>query len=262
MGRGYIRSLQDQQDQDRGVAGGPTIAEYVSTFSNLPGLRGLWYPGSMDQTGAVYDQSGQGRTLTYNGNPIASYHATQLVPRIFLDGTGDYFSRADEAGLDVLGTETYNSSAYRGLTLGGWFLPTNVTGARTFMSKWTAAGNLRSWLLAMNGTTISAYVSSNGTAVTQIDSTVAATISKAHFVCLRYSSFFTELAVFVNGTKTFMSTAPASIFNTSAALQIGATNVGTELFIGNWHMSFMCAIVLNDQHLKTLFTRTRLFFGV
>ncbi|NJO31403.1 MAG: hypothetical protein HC874_30490 [Richelia sp. SL_2_1] len=68
-------------------------------------------------TGNVYDLSGQGRTLTYNGNPTFNY--TGLVPYVSLDGTGDFLSRADETDLDILGTETIYNSAVRGLTLGG-----------------------------------------------------------------------------------------------------------------------------------------------
>ena len=40
-----------------------------STFLSLPGLRGLWSMSAIQSNGDAFDQSGNGRLLTYNGNP-------------------------------------------------------------------------------------------------------------------------------------------------------------------------------------------------
>ena len=75
----------------------------VSRYQTLPGLFGVWPFSSVQRsTGNVADFGGQQRTWTYNGNPTFNLY-NNLVPYAELDGTGDFFSRADETDLDILG---------------------------------------------------------------------------------------------------------------------------------------------------------------
>lgn len=244
---------------------GPTLGEFYSQFLGLPGLRGLWYPGSQDQTGAIYDQAAQGRTLTYNGNPTLALY-NDLVPYEDYDGTGDYHSRADEAGLDITGTETTIASAQRGLTLGGWFWADSFSGGPGLLSKFAfTAGNQRAYMLSMaTGGELVLTISSDGTAANQqtVTSSNVVTTGGWFFAVGRFTPS-TEMAVWLNGTKTVFTTAvKASLFNSSAALQLGALDAGTRLLDGRCALAFLTATVWPDTLIDYLFARSRPLFGI
>lgn len=242
----------------------PTLAELYAPFGGLLGLRGLWYPGSVDSTGALYDQSGQGRTLTYNGNPTLNLH-NSFIPYWDYDGTGDYHSRADESGLDVLGTEANIASGYKGLTVGGWFWIDSFGGGdRGLVSKYTATGNQRSYLLYTNNGTpdARAIVSVDGTAATQVNHGTVLTTGAWHFIWMRFRPS-TSLTISVDGVNVQSSTSiPAAIFGSTAGFNLGAFNAGTSNQTGRNAITFLCASALLDAQLSHLFERTRRFFGV
>lgn len=258
------RQLENAVDRDRGVAGGPTLGEFYGSYFGLAGLRGLWLPGSADNTGAVYDRSGQGRTLTYNGNPTIGVH-NNLVPYYDYDGTGDFHSRADEAGLDILGTETYIATALRGLTLGGWFYWSSAVkaGDNGLVSKYLSAGNQKSYVLYTNGGDSEArmIVSVDGITGTEVDSTIVLTTGKWYFIWGRFVPS-TSLAVSVNNNANInTSTIPASIFNSTAAFNIAGFGGGS---VNNCRcaLAFLCASALSDELLTYLWYRGRVLFGV
>jgi len=186
--REVVKELTDIERQVDMMARPEISSDLISPFMALPGLRGFWPTSSFNETGNAYDLSGQGRTLTYNGNPMYNYDG--LVPYIDLDGTGDYLSRADEAGLDILGTETYVAAAARGLTTGGWFYFNNALGATEGMiAKWNSSlGNHRSYMLrrqAADGTIIF-RVSDNGVGSRAAQSTASPTATQWFFVVGRF----------------------------------------------------------------------------
>lgn len=236
-----------------------------SNFLSLPGLRGLWLPGNVDNTGNVFDVSGQGRTLTYTGNPTIKMY-NFVVPYYVLDGTGDYFSRADEAGLDVLGSESYMATAYRGLTLGGWFRWSGVSvaaGDTGLVTKYNATGNQRSYALYTNGTDSEArfIISTDGTATKEVDSTVVLAQDIWYFIVGRYDPS-TEIMVSVNGSSnTNTVSIPATLFNATAQFDIGA--VGTS-GINNcdWALAFLCASYVSNELITKLFNMSRSLFNV
>lgn len=241
---------------------GPTLGEFYGQFLGLPGLRGLWYPGSQDQTGAIYDQSGQGRTLTYNGNPtLAAYN--DLVPYEDYDGTGgDYHSRADEAGLDITGTETTIASALRGLTLGGWFYPTSLlSGSRGLIGKYAAANH--SYLLHTSGggTGWSFLVSTDGTNDVSVTHATAPTTGAWHFVVARFTPS-AELSLYVDGVETVnTSSIPASIYSGNGALNIMGFNAG-NVSQGYCALAFLAAAAWPDELVNMLWQRSRPLFSV
>lgn len=239
----------------------PTLAELYADFKGLPGLRGLWYPGSTDNTGALYDQSGQGRTLTYNGNPTLNVHGG-FIPYWDYDGTGDYHSRADEAGLDILGTETIYASAQRGLTLGGWIWLDSVAANQGFIGKWTAAGNQRSYVLYFDSGAASFRMAVSSLGSNQFVSTggAAVTTGKWYFVVGRFTPSV-NYGQFLNGAWTNTTTTPpAALFNASAALQVGAFDTANNLD-GRIALAFLCGTLLSDDQVSHLWERTRRFFG-
>ena len=222
-----------------------------STFLSLSGLRGLWSMSAIQSNGDTFDQSGNGRLLTYNGNP--TYNQDGLAPYIDLDGTGDFLSRADEAGLDILGTETYIAAGIRGLLVGGWFwfdafavndgLITKSDGA-------TVAGS--SYQLIQNvGNTISFTVFA-GAAVGVTSAALSTTAW--YFVVGRYIPS-TTVDLFINNVLASNAVAvPAAINNTGAPLNIGAVNNNVAFCLdGRVSRGFLCAAAQSDATIAALF---------
>jgi len=240
-----------------------------SMFQALPGLRGFW-PMSAFGAGTipVYDQSGNGRQLTYNGNPVfgsGSGLSGGLAPWIRFDGTGDYLSRADEAGLDILGTETYVDVP--GLTLGGWFRPENITNGMGLISKWGASGQY-SYILTAAGNVandpVQFTISDDGTNFDTATSANGYSANTWQFMAGRFNDAATgaELAVWLNDDQTTNNTARNAIFNGNADFNISGSNSGSNLLTGRASLCFLCACALHDSVVWALYQHTRSLFGV
>jgi len=136
-----VKQINSTEQQMDALLESEISPDLISPLLALPGLRGFWPMSSFNEAGNAYDMSEQGRVMTYNGNPLYNYDG--VVPYVALDGIGDFLSRADEAGLDIIGTETYVDGAVHGLTLGGWFYFDNALGSNEkLIAKWdTTAGN-------------------------------------------------------------------------------------------------------------------------
>ncbi len=240
----------------------------ISKFLLLPGLIGFWPMSSVQRsTGNAYDLSGQGRTLTYNGNPTYNIY-NGFVPYIDFDGVGDFLSRADETDLDVLGSETIYYSGVRGLTLGGYFWLENLAGSQGLISKWVGAGNQRSYDLLFSGSFF-ARVNSTGAAPGgnfTATSLVTPVTNQWFFIVNRFIPSL-SIDIFVTNpvtsilTKDTNTTSPvASIFNSTAALEIG--RITPSLLTGRASLCFLCANALSDALIDALFQQTRRLFGV
>lgn len=231
----------------------------ISMHQALPMLRGFWPMSAVTGAGNAYDQSG-GLTLTYNGNPTFNYSA--LVPYLDFDGTGDYLSRADEAALDILGSESYAASAIQGLTMGCWVYFDNTARAEYYMAKWGGSGQ-RSYLLDVSGADALTFnVTSDGSTVTTVTSATARTASTWRHMVGRFDPS-TELAIFTNGVKASNTTSiPAAIFNSTAAFGIGGDGAGGNLLDGRVALPFLCAGYLSDEIIKALYQESRIAMGV
>lgn len=237
----------------------PHLNSVINDFLLLPGLVGFWPMSSVQRsTGDVYDLSGQGRTLTYNGNPEFNIYS-DLVSYIDLDGTGDYLSRADETDLDIQGTETIFASAVRGLTWGLWIYPEETGTVEAVFTKFSnAAGNYSFRLILLATDAFRAQISDDGTNLATVDS---ATISMSawYLVIARFIPG-DSIELFVNGVWTTQSTARASAYNGAADLNIGAQNNGSLPFQGRGALPFLCATALSDNLIKYLYRRSRALF--
>lgn len=234
------------------------VGDYWTPFLGLPALRGMWLAGDATQAGDVLDHSGQARTLTYNGNPAIDLLDNQ-VPYYALDGTGDFFSRPHEAGLYVSGAEGYVAGALRGLTVGGWFYANALAGSQGLIGKY--AGVQRAHLLLFSGTAGRFIVSGTGAANVNVDS-AAQSPATWHFMVGRFDPS-TEIAIFVDGVKVVNTTGiPATLFNGTAAVEVGSFETGTNLLTGRWALAFLCAAAHPDELINYLYARTRGFFGV
>lgn len=236
--------------------------DLVSPFLALPMLRGLWV-ASVNNAGNWYDLSGLSKTLTYNGNPTFNYSG--LVPYWDYDGTEDYHSRADEADLDIIGTESYVASAARGLTLGGWFWLDNLTAQRGFISKYNIdAVNERAYILYYDlaANRLQFIISTDGIAATIVAATDAPSATTWYFVVGRFTPS-TEIKIWTNAaTNTNTVGIPASIFNSNANFEIGSYSVGTNNLDGRATLCFLCAAALSDGQISSAFQQTRGAFGV
>lgn len=260
-----LKALEDGLARLKANSVGPEWGALENNLMLLPALRGLWLAGDADQTGAVYDASGQQRTLTYNGNPKLFRSASRLQTYWIYDGTGDFHSRASEAGLQITGTEAYVNSTVAGLTMGGWFLFNDVSGTPGLMGKRDAAGNQRAYLLELTSSAAAMRISSDGTSANEkfVAHTDTLATGQWYFIVARFTPS-TEMALWVNGVKVANTTSiPASIFATStAAFQVGAFNAGTNLLTGLWANAFLCAAALTDGMIDFLWLRSHALFGV
>lgn len=235
---------------------------YAGEFLGLPGLRAYWPMNAFDASGNTIDQAGLDLVLTINGNPTYNY-TTQGAGYIDLDGTGDYLSRADEASLDILGTETSVASAVRGLTLGGWFwLDAGSADGGLITKRSAAAGNF-SYYLRITGTDDgSLSVSSNGSTETSVSAAGAVLTAGWYFIAGRFTPS-TELKVWVNGSSSINTTSiPASIFQGSGALNIGGFGGGSGLINGRASNCFLCGALLSDTAISNLYNNTKAAYGL
>lgn len=254
------RRIRNLESLDPGVFTGNTIA----SFQALPGLVGFWPMSSVQRsTGNVYDLSGQGRTLTYNGNPTFTYY-NGLMPYIELDGTGDYFSRADETDLDILGSETIFTTGSRGLTVGGWFYNNAdfAAGGTGLITKYNSAGATTGTFMLYGLTQTPTALVVNGTTATTRTSSVTVATGEWWFGVVRWVPS-TSLDIFVNSTKTSNVTSiPATINNSTASLELGAFNGANNLYTGRMALCFLCANALGDELISSLYHQSRVLFGV
>lgn len=237
-------------------------------FTTLTGLRGFWPMSSVDENGDAYDLSEQGRSLSINGNPTYDY-GLGIAPFLEMDGVGDYADRADEAGLDITGTEIFILPASRGLTIGGWFFNGRLATEEALIGKWDASfpegpANQRSYLLEKLATDrIQFYISDDGIAQDIVTDDVDIEEDRWNFIVGRYDPS-TELALFVNGRNIpTAGTAMASIFNSTADLNVGAHDNGAaSLLQGSASHCFLCAAQLSSQVINALYQQSRSLFKV
>lgn len=235
----------------------------ISSFQNIPGLVGFWPMSSVQRsTGNAYDLSGQGRTLTYNGNPTYNIHQ-DFMPYIDLDGTGDFLRRSDETDLQITGIESHNSIP--GLTFGGWFNINTISAAnQTLIGKRGAAGGNRGgyYLSARVDTNIRLTVSVDGTAQTIVEFATGLVANTWLFIVGRYIAA-TELKVWINENTVINTTSiPASLFQNNGNFAIGATGFASNLLAGQATMNFLSANALPDSLINGLRQQSRILLGV
>lgn len=231
---------------------GYTMGDAIGCALGFPELRGFWPMSSIDESGNARDLSGQGRTLTNNNASPRAVHR-DLIPYVSFNGTTQYLSRADEAGLDITGA----------LTIMGWMYMTNVTGARPWISKYNVTGNQAAYGMLYSSTTtkMEMRVSTDGSTIVTAPSSLAP-ITGAYFFAAGRFTPSTELAMFINNTKDAITAGiPASIFNSNAAFEIGRINA-LNLLVGRAALCAVCAAALPDALILHYFNITRTLFGV
>jgi len=238
----------------------------VSLFRYLPGLRGLWTMTDFDINGNAEDMTKYDLLLTRNGNPLYTY--TRLIPHLYFDGVGDYLTRADEAALDITGSEAHIGVSTRGLTTGTWFYSSDVTNFQRLIDKRSAAAGNYSYYLAdaanFAGDPARFLISDDGTNTDAVNSSNSIAANTWHFSVGRFNDNDTgeELAVFLDGVKTTAATARAAIFAGTADLGVGGSGAGADLLTGGMSITFLCAMALPDDMIGALFQQSRALYGV
>lgn len=239
---------------------GARVNGTYSVFKLLSGLRGFWPMSAMSAGGRPQDFGGQALDLSYNGG--AKYGYDGLAPYAAFDGAGDYFDVGDTSALDISGAEAFVEDAAQGLTMGGWFYHNALTGYQGYVTKWGDPGQ-KSYGLYKNSTqAIRFLVTNDGTATTQLSSSVVPTTLSWMFIVARYRAGL-SLDLYVNGTRDTLPSAPGSLFNSSRDFRIGNQHGSSSWYLdGRASLCFLCATALSDEVVDNLFSVSRLLFGV
>lgn len=233
------------------------LAEACSTYLNLPGLRAFLPCSSSDSSGNLIDLSGQGRTFT--NNATATYNRYNLATYIDLNGSTQYFFRADEAGLDFLGTDTFY--VFKGLSLYAWI--------------WIDAWNSYNGILTKIGATLANsnyetiadgfantinYSVFNG-ANRYSSPSVPVSLNRWIFMCARYNPS-TSLDLYIDGTN-YTNTVgiPASLNNSTGNVEIGRA-VGNPTFNGRLSLIGLYAAYHSAAQVFSVYQTTKSLFGV
>ena len=220
-----------------------------SAIMALPGLVGFWPMSVFDSSGNPQDVSGHGHHLTLNGN--LTFNQDGFLPYADFDGTGDYFSRADEADFDIAGDESH--VGIPGLTMGGlWYGKGAVR--QVLMAKYDD-GSSESYRLTIEGDVRAVfYISDDGA---DVDSVKLDTSVKDawHLIVGRFDDAQTgeELKIWVDDGTATDSTSIASIFDSTADFTIGADDGGTVPLTGYASLCFLCAAAVSDDAINELY---------
>jgi hypothetical protein len=215
-------------------------------------LRGFW-PMSSRFTDA-YDISGQGRTLTSNG--AVGGDIVGLVAIATMNGTTQWFSRADESALQLTT-----------MTIGGWFKFDNAAApaAEGIIGKWNTTGSQRSFLVRRTtGEVIEFTVSTDGSSGTQVTLAGPTLIADTdwHFITGRLSPS-TQMAVQVDAEVSSNTIGvPGNPFDNTSTFTIGAQDAGINPMDGSVGPCFACASYIPNRVLLTYYGLTRHAFGV
>lgn len=240
----------------------------ASALLGLPGLRGAWSTAVVGAAGELNDISGHGGHLTLNGGPIFGYLTGGLMAYCEYDGTGDYHSIPDNARYDIIGNETYINSEVRGLTIGGWFRPTETGTLERLVCKWTAVAGNRAYTLNYTvSDTFQFTISGDGTNTFTIISAAVTPINNWYCVFGRFLSTIPELNIYVGQASGWTADTnavgiPATIFNSNANFVVGADSGGINPFQGRISHLALSVEAIAEGILKTFFNQTRAAFGI
>jgi hypothetical protein len=235
----------------------------VSAFLALPALRAFWPMSSVDYAAASQGRDVAGGAYHLTNNNSADFGSDDLAPYVEFDGVNQYLSRADGGAgnwADILGTEAYIVAGQRGLTFGGWFYP-KETGTLEYLFTKRGGGGQRSYWIRFNAADqFVCGISDDGTNSDNATSAAAA-VNAWYFVVGRFDPS-TLVEVYVNGTWVTQATARAAVFDSTAALVIGADGTVGNYYEGLASLCFVCASDIPDATVFSLFEQTRAMFGV
>lgn len=231
----------------------PPPTDFLLPFLRLPALR-LCVAMTTEDGATVYSEDLQARQLTINGSP--TFGCTDRgIPFIHLNpSTSDYLSIADAS---------WNSPAGN-LTAFCVHKPDDAaTGQQHMIAKWSSAASGFAWRLAKI-TSIRFGMSGDGSvevARTNAAPVASWQLSVGQFepsVAVRVWNSLEATALSENTTSI-----PASIFNTTVNLDIGASrnasNVATNFYDGQIAVAGFCAAKVDATYISSLINHCKRF---
>lgn len=168
-----------------------------------------------------------------------------VAPYVGFNGSTNYASRPSGS-----------LKGLSGFTAGGWF---QATSNDTLMGVWQTSNQV--WRLHINTLAPTFYVSGSGADNYQVAHPANIDAATWYFIAGRYTPS-TEIAIWVNGTKTTYGTGiPAALYNSAAQFVIGGAHGGANLLTGKASLCWMSHEVLDDAYLTMLFEMGRHLFG-
>lgn len=247
--------------KEPGYAWGNAIAGILNT----PKLRAFWPASSVDETGMVYDLSGQGRHLTQFNTPTPG-GAGLYSYADFVRANSEYYQRITEPGLEIEDA----------LTLWTWVkfdAASNALATGLISKYWTVAPANRSYILykAAGATNAATFLIStdgvNSVAVT-LNLTSPNPVygnTEWYFFAGRFTPS-TELMVAVGvgstgkwGTNTNVAAIPATINVSTEPLDIGR-HTHSNYLDGKMSLWGIANYALPDITLWNMFQQTRPLF--
>ena len=234
---------------------------------NLPGLRGLWMYGSIDETSQVFDHSEQNRTLSVQANGSIAFGNHGCKPYVESSGSANnYLRRADEAGLDL----TDEISVYSWV----WF-DLDPSGFQLYFCKWreTTPGQ-RSWYLARNSSGQAVFkVEDNVGSAATLNNTVAPIVPKEQWTfnagTMKLSTG--DMDIFTSGLdgngkqRLYQRSATAvrnNLANSNADLTQFADGNGLSRLDGRLAFTAIYAAKHEDYMVQQFYEFTKSLFGV
>jgi hypothetical protein len=240
-------SLPEIQEAIPAASPAMALAEYLA----LPELRGLWPMSSVNESGHVLDISGQGRTLTNNGGAQRGVTANG-APYIILNGTSQYLSRADEAGVDITGN----------LSLGAWIYLTSLPAvAGCVGGKINGAGNAyRLQVVNVSGVGYLDFIVT-GASEAAIRSTVPVPVGQWVLVGGLFSPSGYVISRVNDVQAVNVTGIPASLNNVAAPFTVGAMGMPDYYLSGYLSLPFLCAAQVPTAQWNGLYQHSRALFG-
>lgn len=149
------------------------------------------------------------------GGSVAGHGVPASGGCLSFDGINDYVECGNDASVQITGA----------LTVSAWFKTDGAVTNQAIVSKYTASGNQRSWLLSIESGVIKLYCSVDGTAIEVTTSGVSNFFNNDvwHHVVAVYIPDVSVSLIVDGKVVTYDTTSiAASLYNSTAEIQIGA----------------------------------------
>lgn len=231
----------------------------MASFMAIPGLS-AFYPGVMglntSATPQAWDRSPNGLHLTWSGGSASRCVVWgDVSPALYFAGTQVAY-RADASPLDMTGDNAYLASQYRGITVGGWFRPSNLAGTFEVLLAKSGIGNTINYRLQRLSSGQSQFVVSSS----------ATNYSVQHSTLSQYGWYFivgrfrpsTSVDLIVNGVENRnLTSIPATIDTNNEPFTLGARSDGAggyqDYFTGYSGFTFLSQAKLPDTMVQHLY---------
>jgi len=274
LGPSDINSLADGDFASRGRLHNPIVAMggVIGAYLSLPALR-VFYPftaAERDSTATQIKDLANGLDMTQHGCQFgwidADLDGQYQVPVLNLGAAStDYADRADNAILNVSGSESNLISFSRGLTAGVWVQHIDFgTADESIFCQWdqnTLAN--RAWIIRNTSTPdIRVTIYDGTTTYTAIKTATVAEINNSwHFLCLQWSpaAYYDVLRIWVDDQYAEINPGATALNNSAGNLSLGADFIAgspQRYFEGRLAMAFMCGCNIGGDTIENLYRAT------